>query len=370
MPSENDAPLLSFDFLLTLQDESIRASFMKKIAFAVVGFGHIGKRHARMIHDHPEAVLAAIADPDLSQQSVAANDFKVPFFESAEELLMAGLPVDVICICTPNGLHAPLAIKALVKGCHVVIEKPMGLSKASCEEVIYTALNMSKQVFCVMQNRYSPPSQWLKQVMNENRLGRIFTVQVNCYWNRDDRYYLPREKQSPFSWKGTLELDGGPLFTQFSHFIDMMYWLFGDISDIHAQFANNNHSHSTAFSDDSGLVSFKFLNGGLGTFNYSTSVWNKNLESSMTIIGEHGSIKVGGQYMEQVQYCHIRDYVMPELAAANPPNDYGTYQGSAANHQYVIQNVIDTLLGRSTITTNALEGLKVVDIIERIYSLR
>jgi predicted dehydrogenase len=255
----------------------------------------------------------------------------------------------------------------------VVIEKPMGLSKAECEEVISKALQVSKQVFCVMQNRYSPPSQWLKKMITENRLGKIFLVEVNCFWNRDDRYYHPDEKHNGKNlpgmqgWKGKKLLDGGPLFTQFSHFIDMMYWLFGDVKNIQTHFANFNHEHSTEFFDDSGLVTFEFLNGGIGSFNYSTSVWDKNLESSITIIGEKGSIKVGGQYMDRVEYCHIENYTMPALPASNPPNDYGAYKGSAANHQYVIQNVIDTLTGKSTVSTNALEGMKVVEIIERFY---
>ncbi|MEO6166436.1 MAG: Gfo/Idh/MocA family oxidoreductase, partial [Chitinophagales bacterium] len=342
---------------------------MKKITFAIVGFGHIGKRHAQMISGHPEAELVGIADIDENQRG-NAEKLKVPFFNSMEDLFAAKIPALVICICTPNGLHAELAIAALENSCHVVVEKPMGLTKSSCEEVIFTSLKMSRQVFCVMQNRYSPPSQWLKQVIEEKRLGKIFTVQINCYWNRDDRYYHPSKDGVPGSWKGTIALDGGPLFTQFSHFIDIMYWLFGDICDIYAQFENSNHLHSTEFSDDSGMVSFHFQNGGLGCFNYSTAVWDKNLESSMTITGEKGSIKVGGQYMENVEYCHVKDYQLPEIAPASPPNDYGAYKGSAANHNYVIQNVIDTLLERSTITTNALEGMKVVEIIERIYALR
>jgi UDP-N-acetyl-2-amino-2-deoxyglucuronate dehydrogenase len=188
-------------------------------------------------------------------------------------------------------------------------------------------------------------------------------VQVNCYWNRDENYYKPG------SWHGTKNLDGGTLFTQFSHFIDLMYWLFGDIKNIKANFADFNHAHLTDF-EDSGMVTFEFLNGGLGCINYSTSVYQKNLESSMTIIAENGSVKVGGQYMDKIEYCHIKDYTMPELKATNPPNDYGPYKGSAANHHYIIENVIDVLKGRSTITTNALEGLKVVDIIERIYMLK
>ncbi|MBK9729738.1 MAG: Gfo/Idh/MocA family oxidoreductase [Chitinophagaceae bacterium] len=342
---------------------------MKKITFAIVGFGHIGKRHAQIIVDHPHADLMAIADID-ERQKTNADKFNLPFFSSIEDLLDESPAPDVICICTPNGLHAPMAIAALEKGCHVLVEKPMGLTKASCEEVIFTSLKMSKQVFCVMQNRYSPPSQWLKQMVDKNKLGKIYSVQINCYWNRDDRYYHPSAIRNATDWKGTTTLDGGPLFTQFSHFIDMMYWLFGDITNIHARFENNNHQHSTEFSDDSGIVHFNFVNGGLGSFNYSTSVWDKNLESSITIIGENGSIKVGGQYMENVEYCHIKNYEMPPLAPVNPPNDYGAYKGSAANHQFVIQNAVDTLLGKSTITTNALEGMKVVEIIERIYALK
>jgi len=185
-------------------------------------------------------------------------------------------------------------------------------------------------------------------------------VQVNCYWNRDDRYYKKG------SWHGKGDLDGGTLFTQFSHFIDIMYWLFGDIDDIQARFADFNHHNSTDF-EDSGLVTFRFVNGGMGCINYSTSIWNQNLESSMTIIAENGSVKIGGQYMNEVEICHIDGYEMPELAPTNPGNDYGAYKGSAANHHYIIENVVDVLNNRATITTNALEGLKVVDIIERIY---
>jgi predicted dehydrogenase len=244
-----------------------------------------------------------------------------------------------------------------------VCEKPMGLSKAECEQVIYTALRVSRQVFCVMQNRYSPPTVWFKEVIEKQLLGDIYMVQLNCYWNRDERYYKKD------TWKGSADLDGGTLFTQFSHFIDIMFWLFGDIKDIQGKFNDFNHANLTAF-EDSGLVTFNFVNGGMGSLNYSTSVWDQNLESSITIIGKKGSIKIGGQYMNEVENCHIENYQMPELAAANPANDYGHYKGSAANHHYVIQNVIDTLKGRTSATTNALEGLKVVEIIERIYELR
>lgn len=329
------------------------------IKFAVLGLGHIGKRHAEMIIRQEGAHLAAIADiRDPAALGIQSDD--TPFFCSLDQLLASDIQTDVINIATPNGLHAAQALQCLEAGKHVVIEKPMALSKHDAEEVIHKALQVNRRVFAVMQNRYSPPSKWIKDLVQSGKLGNIYMVQINCYWNRDDRYYKPG------NWHGTKALDGGTLFTQFSHFIDIMYWLFGDIKNIRARFADHNHAGLTEF-EDSGFVSFEFVKGGMGTVNYSTSVWNKNLESSMTIIAENGSVKIGGQYMNEVEYCHVRDYEMPALEPTNPGNDYGAYKGSAANHNYVIENVVHVLQHNGSITTNALEGLKVVDIIERMY---
>lgn len=334
----------------------------KKIKFAIIGQGHIGKRHAEMVRRNSEAQLIAVCDT-APKENLGLTNLEVPFYSSIEDLLAAGHEIDVVSVCTPNGLHAKHSLLALENKMHVVCEKPMALHKADCEALIYKALQMHKNLFCVMQNRYSPPSVWIKDVIENKIIGDVFLVQLNCYWNRDDRYYKPG------NWKGNNELDGGTLFTQFSHFIDIMYWLFGDIKDIQAKFNDFTHKHSTEF-EDSGLVNFNFVNGGMGCINYSTAIWDTNLESSMTIIGKNGSVKIGGQYMNEVEYCHIKDYTMPELPPASPANDYGTYKGSAANHHFIIENVVDTLKGRTTITTNALEGLKVVDIIERIYAMR
>ncbi len=333
-----------------------------KIKFAVVGCGHIGKRHAEMVSRHPECELVALCD-SRPKAELGIERLDAPFFNSMDDMLREVPGIEVVNICTPNGLHAEMTIKALEARKHVVCEKPMALTKASCEALLYKALQVHRTVFGVMQNRYSPPSQWIKGVVDQGLLGDIYLVQVNCYWNRDARYY----KQG--SWKGTADLDGGTLFTQFSHFIDILYWLFGDITDIEGKFADFAHKDLTAF-EDSGPVTFRFRNGGMGCLNYSTAVWDTNLESSMTIIGAKGSVKIGGQYMDQVEYCHIAGYTMPELAPTNPANDYGAYKGSANNHGFIIENVVDTLKGRTTLTTNALEGLKVVEIIERIYQKR
>ena len=335
---------------------------MSKVKFAVIGCGHIGKRHAEMIERNEESELVALVDIKPKEQ-VGIDAYSASFFNSVDELLQSPElnKIDVINIASPNGYHVEHALKCLEAKKHVVIEKPMALNKQDAELVIYKALNVHKHVFAVMQNRYSPPSVWIKDLIESGRLGNIYMVQLNCYWNRDIRYYKAD------SWHGKKDLDGGTLFTQFSHFIDLMYWLFGDIENIHSRFSNFNHKDLTEFREDSGMIQFDFVNGGSGCMNFSTSIWDKNLESSMTIIAEHGSVKIGGQYMDKVEFCHVKEYEMPVLQQTNPGNDYGAYKGSAANHHYIIENVVNVLKNRSVITTNALEGLKVVDIIERMY---
>ena len=332
------------------------------IKFAVIGQGHIGKRHAEMIRLNPDSELIAVCDV-LSKEQLGLTDIKEAYFSNIDDLLAADLDIDVINICTPNGFHAEYAIKALQVKKHVVLEKPIALTKNDAEDILFKSLEMSRHVFCVMQNRYSPPSVWLKELIENHTLGDIYMVKLDCYWNRDDKYYKKG------NWHGDAKLDGGTLFTQFSHFIDIMYWLFGDVQNIRGNFADFSHKELTDF-EDTGVVTFDFVNGGMGSLNYSTSVWDANLESSITIIGSKGTVKVAGQYMNDVTYCHIKDYVMPELSPSNPPNDYGLYKGSAQNHHYVIENVIEKLSDKGTITTNVLEGLKVVDIIERIYVVR
>ena len=332
---------------------------MNKIYFAVIGCGHIGNRHAEMISRNKESELVALVDI-LPEEQLDIARYNVPLFKTIQDLVDSKIHFDVLNICTPNGLHATHSLEALSHGKHIVIEKPIALSKIDAEKIIFKSLQEDKLVFSVMQNRFSPPSIWIKNVLEKCILGDIYLVQLNCYWNRDDRYYKKN------SWHGSRELDGGTLFTQFSHFIDIMYWLFGDFSNINSEIFDFNHKTLTDF-EDSGIVRFNLTNGGKGIFNFSTSVWDKNLESSMTIIAENGTVKIGGQYMDKVEYCHVKNYEMPELPPTNPGNDYGAYKGSAQNHNFVIENVIDVIKKRDTINTNVLEGMKVVEIIENIY---
>ena len=342
------------------------------LKFFVIGFGHIGKRHASIIESLPNAELLVKRgelrgkNEELRGKSeelrVKSEELRVKS-EKTETLTFSLLPIHSISVvATPNYIHCQQAIAEMEAGNDVIIEKPMGLHAAECRLVIETATRLNRKVFCVMQNRYSPPSQWLKEIIGSGRLGKIYSVQVNCFWNRSKAYYA----QS--SWKGKLLEDGGTLFTQFSHFVDTLLWLFGDIEPTSAHFWNFNHPEIEF--EDSGAFDFNILSGGNGSFHYSTSAYAQNLESSITILAEHGSIKVGGQYMDQVIACHIRDYEMPELSPTLPPNDYGHYKGSASNHEYVYRNIIDVLNGKAEIHCTAEEGLRVVETIELVYKFR
>lgn len=339
----------------------------QKIRFAVVGLGHIGKRHAALIYENKNAVLSAVADMDEEALRGAMHEFNTADFNSLESLLAGDIGFDVLNICTPNGFHCQQALTALNHGKHVVIEKPMGLHVSECKEVIEASRNNDCHVFCVMQNRYTPTAKWLKKIMDENVLGNIYLVSINCFWNRDERYYSQPQK---LKWRGTLKYDGGPLFTQFSHFIDLLVWVFGEVNVEKVFFGSHRNFRLTEFTDDSGSVYFKLKNGGEATFQYSTDVWDKNLESSITVIAENGSLKIGGQYMERLEYCHIKNYETPSLDHPGFSNQYPGYTGSAANHHFVIQNVIDVLSGTNSIDTSAEDGMRVVKLIEEIYAER
>jgi UDP-N-acetyl-2-amino-2-deoxyglucuronate dehydrogenase len=335
-----------------------------KVRFVICGVGHIGRRHASLVARHTSAQLAALIDVRAELRSELAAEFPgVPFYLSLDEYLAQGPAADVLTVATPNGLHASQAVASLRHGLHVVVEKPLALRTADAELVLQTAQQTGKLVFGVMQNRYSPPATWLKQLHEAGHLGQVFLVQLSCFWNRDARYYQPK------GWRGTQALDGGPLFTQFSHFVDLLYWVFGDIANIAARFQDFNHQCLTDF-EDSGLVTFDLVQGGSGTLSYSTAVWDRNLESSLTVVAERGALKIGGQYLDKIEYCHLQEYELPDLPATNSANDYGTHQGSAANHGHIIENVVDTLLHHTHAITNAQDGLKVVELIERIYALR
>jgi predicted dehydrogenase len=330
---------------------------MDKIRVGIIGCGRIAQRHAK--HIQSLAQLVAVCDIKEQKAKELGEEYNVPFFTSADEFLkIQGM--DVVAVCSPNGLHAKHTIDSLHAGFHVLCEKPMALSSSDCEEMIKTAERCNKRLFIVKQNRFNPAIEVVKEKIEAGDFGKIYSIQLNCFWNRNFDYYQKSD------WKGTKSLDGGTLFTQFSHFIDLLYWMIGDVEEASAMIANYAHQEVIEF-EDTGVVSLRFKNGVLGTVNYTVNTYARNMEGSITIFAEKGTVKVGGQYLNKLEYQSFEGAEIGELKEGNPANEYGEYQGSMSNHDRVYENLIDVLQKGGSIATNGLEGLKTVEIIEKIY---
>jgi UDP-N-acetyl-2-amino-2-deoxyglucuronate dehydrogenase len=331
---------------------------MSQVKFGIIGCGRIAQRHAE--HIQKAGLLVAVCDTVKEKADEMATKYNAKAYTKIEALLKENADIDVIAICTPNGLHAMHSIMALKAGFHVLCEKPMALTVQDCGEMINAAEKANKRLFIVKQNRFNPPVAAVKKIIEEGKLGKIYSAQLNCYWNRNNEYYQN-------SWKGTKELDGGTLFTQFSHFIDLLYWMIGDVKEVNALTGNYHHKGIIEF-EDTGVVNLKFHNGAIGSINYSVNSFDKNMEGSLTIFGEKGTIKIGGQYLNELEYQSIENFEIKDLPPGNPPNNYGKYFGSMSNHDKVYQNVIDVLTNKGIIATNGFEGLKTVEIIDKIYT--
>ena len=327
------------------------------IKFAIVGCGRIAQRHAEHISKRGQLVAVCDVVEDKAQQ--LANTYGAKAYTSYADMLANETWIDVIAVCSPNGLHAQHSIEGLKAGFHVLCEKPMGLSVKECGEMIQAAERANKRLFAIKQNRYNPPVAAVKEIIDAGKLGKVLSVQLSCFWNRNTDYYAN-------SWKGTKDLDGGTLYTQFSHFIDLLYWLIGDVEEVAAYMGNLAHEGIIEF-EDTGVVILKFTNGAIGTVNYTVNSFDKNMEGSLTIFGEKGTVKIGGQYLNELEYQQIQDFRIENLPEGNKANNYGNYTGSMSNHDKVYDNLIEVLTHNAPITTSSYEGMKTVEIIEKIY---
>lgn len=331
----------------------------RTINIAIIGCGRIAQRHAQHIQGTVGLQLKAVCDIIPDKAAKMAQEYGIKAYSNIEALLESERELDLVAICTPNGLHAQHSILALNAGKHVLCEKPMATSVQDCGAMIHAAERANRRLFVIKQNRFNPPVAAVKQVIEEGRMGQIFSVQLSCFWNRNENYYAN-------SWKGTLALDGGTLFTQFSHFIDLLYYLIGDVKSVEAYGANFNHEGLIEF-EDTGVVILEFYNKALGTINYTVNAHGKNMEGSLTIFGKKGTVKIGGQYLNELEYQHIEDYHIANLPPGNTANHYGEYQGSMSNHDKVYENLAEVLLNGGQIATNMFEGLKTIEIIDKIY---
>lgn len=326
------------------------------VKFAIIGCGRIAKRHAEQIIKYGK--LVAVCDVIEEKAKTLAHEYECKSYYSLDTLLQNEIEIDIVAICTPNGLHAAHSILCLNAKMHVLCEKPLSINTIDGEKMLLAAAKNEKKLFVVKQNRYNPPVVAVKALLEKNKLGRIFSFQINCFWNRPTAYYTN-------SWKGTKELDGGTLYTQFSHFIDILYWLLGDVKSVKASIANYNHA--TIEIEDTGVVLIEMMSGARGTLNYTVNSFAQNMEGSITIFGENGTVKIGGQYLNELEYQNIEHQDKIVLEAGNTANSYGFYQGSMSNHDKVYENLIKSFSDESFNIASAEDGLKSVEIIENIY---
>jgi len=329
------------------------------VKFAVVGLGNIGSRHLAVLEAYPHAEIVAICDvePEKCARYVALYS-GIPVFSNYADML-AQTEADVISICTPHGLHAPMAVQAANSGRHVLVEKPMALTVRDCETMIEAAGRKGVHLMVVKQNRYNVPIALTKQALDAGKLGRIFMVQCSVLWNRHQGYYRDS------NWRGRKALEGGALYTQVSHFIDLMIWWFGEVVNGTAQIATKNHDIEI---EDCGVAQVQFASGVMGALCWTTCVYNKNYEGSITVVGERGTIKIGGQYLNKIEHWDVQAYPLPEnVRFVDKPNAYGKYQGTSSNHDKVINDVVGDLLHERHNVVEGDEGIKTIKAIEMIY---
>lgn len=263
---------------------------MDVLHVALLGFGHIGKVHYEAIKKSESLELVAIID------AVDPN-LDIPYFTNLKTFFNSKTLTDLLIVATPNGLHFEHASQAVQNDMHVLVEKPITLNSQDFERLIHLGEQYQKRIFNMLQLRFSPVTQWIKDILAQNKLGEIYMVNTQCYWNRNEEYYQSR------TWHGTKKMDGGVLFTQFSHFIDILHYWFNELKPKDIRNFNFNHKNSTEFAD-SGIINFEIPTGGFGNFIYTISTYPKNFESTITIIAEKGTIQIGGQYMNQINYLN------------------------------------------------------------------
>lgn len=330
---------------------------MKKIKAGIIGCGRIGARHAEKIASLEELELIGVCDIELNKARDLGNQYSTDFSSDIKDII-AKKP-DLIAVCTPNGLHYEHSKLILSSGINVICEKPITLKSNQSLDLINTAEKNNTRLFAVKQNRFNPPIQALKSVIDKGQMGKLLSFQLSCFWNRNEDYYAN-------SWKGSQDLDGGTLYTQFSHFLDLILWLFGDYQETKGYFDNNNHQQTIDF-EDTGTIIIRMENGMLGTINYTVNAFESNMEGSLTVFGSEGTIKIGGQYLNEFDYWKVKNLEMPILKEGNKANSYGNYQGSMSNHLEVYQNLLDVLKRNKSINTSGLEAYKTVQLIENIY---
>lgn len=330
---------------------------MKELKFALLGCGRIARKHIDAINNAAGSRLVAVCDVNLARASAMGSKLGVPHFANVDDMLQAVPEIDVVNILTPTGYHAEHAVRVASYGKHVVVEKPMALRLEDADAMILACDRAGVRLFVVKQNRYNLPVQHLRRVLEAGRFGKLVMGTVRVRWCRRQDYY------DQDAWRGTWELDGGVLANQASHHIDLLMWMLGDVQSVFAKTATRLVNIET---EDTAAVVLQFTSGALGIVEATTATRPVDLEGSLSILGERGTVVIGGFAVNELvtwkfEDPHPDDATMLETSRTMPDNVYGF------GHQAFMENVIQTIRGQGAALVDGLEGRKSIEVINAIY---
>ena len=328
------------------------------INFALVGCGRISKRHSELLGENQiaGAQLVAVCDKIVSKAQVIADKYSIPVYSCLHDM-MNSEKIDVVVVLTESGLHAQHTIELAPYGAHVVVEKPMALTLDDADAMIEACDKYGVKLFVVKQNRFNVPIVQLRKALDQGRFGKLIMGTVRVRWCRPQAYY------DQDSWRGTWAYDGGVLTNQASHHVDLLEWMMGDVESV---FAKSKHALADIEAEDTAVVILKFRNGALGVIEATTAIRPKDLEGSISILGETGSVEVGGFAVNEMKTWNFSatldgDSDVIEKYSVNPPNVYGF------GHQAYYEHVVDCLDNDTAQLVDGLQGRKSLELINAIY---
>ncbi|MDO8502907.1 MAG: Gfo/Idh/MocA family oxidoreductase [Gemmatimonadaceae bacterium] len=322
---------------------------------ALVGCGRISRNHVEAIARVDGLQLVAACDNDAARARAIAEPLGISWFTSYEKML-AEVECDVVTIATPSGLHAAQGVMAAQAGKHVVTEKPMSISLRSADKLVHACDAAHVHLFVVKQNRLNVPVQMLKRAVDKGRFGRLYMANCTVFWTRPQEYYDQAE------WRGTWEFDGGAFMNQASHYVDLIQWVMGPVESVMAKTATLARRIET---EDTGVAILRFRSGALGVIEVTMLTYPRNLEGSITVLGEKGTVKIGGTAVNRIEHWEFADSdpddELVNSADSNPPNVYGY------GHEGYYRNVLAVLRGDARPDTDGRAGRKSLELILGIY---
>ncbi|HNX03363.1 MAG TPA: Gfo/Idh/MocA family oxidoreductase [Candidatus Cloacimonas sp.] len=329
---------------------------MKTVKIGLIGCGRISKNHLDAVTQIPEAEFVAASDIREEKMQVVAENYGIKNLYTNYREMLEKENLNLVSICTPSGLHPQMGIEVANHKINVLTEKPMATNIEAADDLIKACDQNNVKLFVVKQNRLNSTMQLLKRAIDKGRFGRIYLAESNVFWQRPQAYY-DAEK-----WRGTWEFDGGAFMNQASHYVDALYWLLGNVDSVMAYTATMARRIEA---EDTGCAILHFRNGLIATINVTMLTYPKNFEGSITIIGEKGTVKIGGVAVNKIEKWEFEDYDDDDRIAQDanyqPPNVYGF------GHNPYYRNVIDVLLGKDVPSTDGRDGRKSVEIIQAIY---